>query len=110
MLPPAFLSRMQSQLGDEYESFLSSYQQSPDIGLRVNTLKLTPAQFTSLFPNLLLPFSCQYVDLATVSELLGKRYKNVASQQRIRAGVERFDPHVGRLVGYSSACSDQIIE
>lgn len=53
MLPPEFLSRIQTQLGDEYPAFLASYDQSPSIGLRVNTLKLSPEKFASIFPDTL---------------------------------------------------------
>jgi len=49
-LPPSFLARMQYQLGDEYDDFLASYRQPPDIGLRVNTLKLTPEKFEAISP------------------------------------------------------------
>lgn len=52
MLPERFLTRMQAQLGDDYAAFLSSYEQPPSVGLRVNTLKLTPDQFLSLAPNM----------------------------------------------------------
>jgi NOL1/NOP2/sun family putative RNA methylase len=55
MLPPEFLSRMQAQLGAEYADFLASYDHSPDVGLRVNTLKLSPDQFSDLTSDLLLP-------------------------------------------------------
>jgi 16S rRNA C967 or C1407 C5-methylase (RsmB/RsmF family)/NOL1/NOP2/fmu family ribosome biogenesis protein len=51
MLPEAFLSRMQTQLGDDYAAFLDSYDQPPSVGLRVNTLKLTPEQFAALTPD-----------------------------------------------------------
>ncbi len=47
-LPPAFLDRMQIQLGSDFDAFHASYADPPDIGLRVNTLKLTPEQFTDL--------------------------------------------------------------
>jgi NOL1/NOP2/sun family putative RNA methylase len=50
MLPEAFLSRMQAQLGAEYPDFLDSYDQPPDVGLRVNTLKLSLQEFKSLAP------------------------------------------------------------
>ena len=40
LLSPAFLSRMQNMLGDEYESFLKSYEAPRTYGLRVNTAKL----------------------------------------------------------------------
>ncbi len=40
MLPEEFLSRMRSYLeGDEYEAFLSSYDDIPNKSLRINTLK-----------------------------------------------------------------------
>ena len=48
MLPEAFLSRMQVHLGDDYAAFLEGYNHPPDVGLRVNTLKLTPGQFMAL--------------------------------------------------------------
>jgi 16S rRNA C967 or C1407 C5-methylase (RsmB/RsmF family)/NOL1/NOP2/fmu family ribosome biogenesis protein len=54
-LPPAFLERMQALLGDEFPDFVASYDQPAHIGLRVNTLKLTPEQFTGLSPFLLEP-------------------------------------------------------
>ena len=40
LLSPAFLSRMQNMLGDEYESFLKSYEAPRTYGLRVNTAKI----------------------------------------------------------------------
>ncbi|OGO29282.1 MAG: hypothetical protein A2W33_02640 [Chloroflexi bacterium RBG_16_52_11] len=43
--PKAFLDRMQYLLGDEFPQFLHSYADSTVTGLRVNTLKLTPAEF-----------------------------------------------------------------
>ncbi|HBX70054.1 MAG TPA: SAM-dependent methyltransferase [Chloroflexi bacterium] len=55
MLPPEFLTRMQAQLGPEYAEFLASYEQTPDVGLRVNTLKLMPGQFVALASNRLTP-------------------------------------------------------
>ena len=41
LLSPAFLSRMQNMLGDEYESFLKSYEAPRTYGLRVNTSKIS---------------------------------------------------------------------
>ncbi len=38
-LPAAFLARMQTLLGDEYEAFLRSYEQPRTQGLRLNPLK-----------------------------------------------------------------------
>ena len=44
MLPEAFLSRMQSLLGDEYPDFLRSLEGERAFGLRVNPLKLSPEE------------------------------------------------------------------
>ncbi len=49
-LHPLFLARMQHLLGDEYPRFIASYDQPPTSGLRVNTLKLSPAHFQAIAP------------------------------------------------------------
>ncbi len=49
-LPPAFLERMQSLLGREYPDFLACYDAPPNVGLRVNLLKLTADDFRRLSP------------------------------------------------------------
>jgi 16S rRNA C967 or C1407 C5-methylase (RsmB/RsmF family)/NOL1/NOP2/fmu family ribosome biogenesis protein len=49
-LPALFLERMQRLLGDEYDAFATALEQSPVSGLRVNTLKLSPAQFQMISP------------------------------------------------------------
>ena len=49
-LHPHFLARMQRLLGDEYPGFLASYEQPPTSGLRVNTIKLSAAQFRAISP------------------------------------------------------------
>ncbi len=54
-LPDRFLERMQDLLGDEYPAFAAIYAQPPTHGLRVNTLKLTPAQFADISPFPLAP-------------------------------------------------------
>ncbi len=48
MLPEKFLERMKSDLQTEYDSFLSSYEDKPYIGLRVNTLKLSAGEFKAM--------------------------------------------------------------
>ena len=50
MLPDAFLSRMKAQLGSDFTAFLASYERLPSVGLRVNTLKLSPEQFAAIAP------------------------------------------------------------
>lgn len=41
---------MKNQLGEEYEAYLRSFEQNSKNGLRVNTAKLTPAEFEALSP------------------------------------------------------------
>lgn len=47
-LPKAFQERMKQMLGDEYQGFIKSYDEPRQLGLRVNTLKLSPEQFQEL--------------------------------------------------------------
>ncbi|QOS78160.1 RsmB/NOP family class I SAM-dependent RNA methyltransferase [Paenibacillus sp. JNUCC31] len=49
-LPSIFAERMKSLLGDEFEPFMKSYEQSPHAGLRVNTLKISMEQFEEIAP------------------------------------------------------------
>ncbi|MGO4529181.1 RsmB/NOP family class I SAM-dependent RNA methyltransferase [Paenibacillus sp. 2TAF8] len=49
-LPLGFAERMQRLLGEEFESFMKSYEQSPHAGLRVNTLKISMEQFKEIAP------------------------------------------------------------
>ena len=49
-LPDSFLTRMKEMLGGEYNDFLKSYENSHFSGLRVNTLKVSPADFERLSP------------------------------------------------------------
>lgn len=46
--PPLFAEQMQALLGEEYESFLASYDEDRWYGLRVNTLKIDAVAFRSL--------------------------------------------------------------
>lgn len=49
-LPRAFTARMRTQLGSEYDAFISSYLHPPMRGLRVNTLRLSPSEFVRISP------------------------------------------------------------
>ncbi len=49
-LPAPFLSRMESQLGDEYAAFYQSYKLPSMAGLRTNLLKINPAGLQRLLP------------------------------------------------------------
>lgn len=50
LLHPAFLTRMQEMLGDNYPAFLESFQQPRTYGLRVNTSKISCEEFEKLAP------------------------------------------------------------
>lgn len=54
-ISPAFFDKMKRLLGDEFAEFEQSYAQDERVGLRVNTLKITPADFTKLAPFALTP-------------------------------------------------------
>ena len=47
-LPQDFLDKMKILLGEEYESFINSYEQEKSLGLRVNILKTTLEDFDNL--------------------------------------------------------------
>lgn len=49
-LPFEFLNRMKENLGEDYPSFLRSYQEKRKRGIRVNTLKLPPDEFVRRIP------------------------------------------------------------
>ena len=49
-LPKAFLCRMKEMLGSEYEAFLESYTKPRTFGLRLNTAKISAAEFEKIVP------------------------------------------------------------
>lgn len=49
-LPQAFLKRMEGQLGDQYEAFLSGYDRERTYGLRYNPLKMDREDFLREIP------------------------------------------------------------
>lgn len=49
-LPQAFMQRMQQRLGPEAPAFFACYDQPPRRGLRVNTLRLSVADFLKISP------------------------------------------------------------
>jgi 16S rRNA C967 or C1407 C5-methylase (RsmB/RsmF family) len=48
--PLDFMAKMAGLLGNEFAQFEQSYQEAPAVGLRVNTLKLSAADFSTLSP------------------------------------------------------------
>ena len=63
LLSPAFLSRMQNMLGDEYESFLKSYEAPRTYGLRVNTAKISCDEFERIVRSRSLRFRGSPMDI-----------------------------------------------
>lgn len=53
--PPDFLDKMQRLLGEEYAAFAASLAAPERVGLRVNTLKISAADFSKLSPFALAP-------------------------------------------------------
>lgn len=49
-LPPAFVARMRTLLGADADAFFATYERPARSGLRVNTLKLSPAAFRAISP------------------------------------------------------------
>lgn len=54
-LPKEFLAKMERLLGAEYADFAVSFSQPPLVGLRVNTLKIAPDDFSTMSPFALKP-------------------------------------------------------
>lgn len=54
-LPSDYLSQMQQLLGDDYQAYLKSFEQSPLSAIRINTLKITVADFLAIAPFKLMP-------------------------------------------------------
>ncbi len=54
-LPSPFLAKMKSLLGENYDNFMKSYEQAPNAGIRVNTLKISREEFLKLSPFYLAP-------------------------------------------------------
>lgn len=49
-LPEPFLIHMKALMGEEYESWLASYDWKPYPGLRINTAKITPERWEQITP------------------------------------------------------------
>jgi hypothetical protein len=54
-IPIQFKEKMAILLGDGYQNFLTSLYETPNAGLRVNTLKILPEQFLRISPYELAP-------------------------------------------------------
>ena len=54
-VPADFLSKMANLLGDDIEDFRASLDKPPLLGLRINTLKISPQAYTAISPFRLTP-------------------------------------------------------
>lgn len=54
-LPESFKRRMKQQLGTEYDAFMQCYEAESCAGLRVNTGRISPEQFSQMVPFALSP-------------------------------------------------------
>ncbi|MBP3389027.1 MAG: hypothetical protein J6K98_04040 [Clostridia bacterium] len=68
-LPEGFACRMQTLLGKEYPAFIAGYDRPAERGLRVNTAKLSVADFTARFPYALTPTPFSPVGFTLEGEL-----------------------------------------
>lgn len=73
-LPKEFLKRMRILLKDDYPLFLQSLSQPPILGLRVNTLFVSPSELLDLLPSALrpLPFCEEGFEVASPGFQPGK--------------------------------------
>ena len=49
-LPDPFKEKMKGLLGEEYDSFIESYEKERVQGLRINPIKVSPEKFEELSP------------------------------------------------------------
>ncbi len=104
-LPSLFLARMKALLGQDYAAFCASYQQAARSGLRVNTLKISPAAFAALspFPLQPLPWSSAAFLLADEEARPGKHPYYAAGLYYLQdpsamAAAELLQPQPGERV------------
>lgn len=71
-LPNEFLSRMKTRLGENYDSFLSSYNRPSERAIRVNTLKISVDEFKRISPFALKSVSWEPNGFYVAEEKLGK--------------------------------------
>lgn len=71
-LPSEFLSRMKTELGEAFDSFLRSYDFPAVRGLRVNTLKISVEHFKSISPFFIEPVEWEKNGFYVCEEGLGK--------------------------------------
>lgn len=103
-LPPAFIDRLTDLLGDEAEPFFQTYGEPAWSGLRVNPLKLSPAEFTAISPWPLMPVPwCETGFLIDPDASAGKHPWHAAGLYYLQepsamAVAEALDVQPGQLV------------
>jgi NOL1/NOP2/sun family putative RNA methylase len=103
-LPPAFVDRMTGLLGDEADALFRTYDEPARSGLRVNPLKLSPADFAAISPWPLasIPW-CETGFLIGADALAGKHSWHAAGLYYLQepsamAVAEALDVQPGHLV------------
>ncbi len=81
-LPEAYVAHMKAMLGEEFPAFLASYGLSPVRGLRVNRLKIEPAEFLKISP-----FALEKSPLAEDAFLLAGAAEGVGKHPYHAAGL-----------------------
>lgn len=104
-IPQDFLEDMQALLGGGYEDFVNAlYRQRPLRGLRVNTLKLSPAEFAAFSPYPLTPSPlCRDAFLLDADARVGQHPYHHAGlfymqEPSASAVIEALDPTPGMTV------------
>jgi NOL1/NOP2/sun family putative RNA methylase len=104
MLPDVFVEQMKGYLGDEFEAFFETFKQPPAVGLRVNTLKISPDAFSSISPYPLrgIPWTKEGFCIPAESRP-GKHAYHAAGLYYVQdpsamAVVELLDPKPGEII------------
>lgn len=82
MLPQAYLDRMKTLLGSEYDAFLACYQEPHYRGIRLNTLKCAEKTLKSA-----LPFSITPAPFSSLSYYIGADTTKIGSLPMHHAGA-----------------------
>lgn len=104
-LPEDFLKQMKTLLQDEYDAFIHTYEQAPTRSLRVNTLKLTPAELAKRVPFHLqsIPWCREAFYYDHEQDRPGKHVYHAAGLYYIQeasamSSVEALDPQPGEII------------
>lgn len=102
MLPKEFLSRMKTDLGQDFPAFLAEYEKPPVRGFRVNTLKIGTDELLRLFPYSLGPVPwCAdgfYYDIRAGRHLCSRAGLIYSQEPSAMTAAELLSPEPGEKV------------